>query len=137
MPVCILTCEVRNDNPDSWHISILGLDSKSASEMRSRHTDLDPGPESAFEMCLFHYEVRPIVCRFLVRPEINHIFEAMENRPEAILKLAAKYINTLESLNYKLKSTTPSSSEGKSKWTFTLRSSPSKSPLSKLKRSSK
>ncbi|XP_021966804.1 uncharacterized protein LOC110861980 [Folsomia candida] len=134
MPICILTCEARSGYPNSWHISILGLDVELASEMRSRHTELNPGSGSAVDTCIVHYKRDlPTSPELVVHNGVRDTFRAMSNRPEAILKLAAKYINSLESLHYKLKSTTADVSEGKSKWTFTLRSPPSKSPSSKWK----
>lgn len=46
---------------------------------------------------------------------------ALGNRPEAILTLAAKYINALENrFKYYVYNTTADYIEGKSKWTFTL-----------------
>lgn len=54
----------------------------------------------------------------------------MNNRPEASLKLAVKYINDLEDRwKYCFVSSTAVAYEDKNKWTFTLRSNPKRSSL--------
>ncbi|OXA38271.1 uncharacterized protein LOC110861982 [Folsomia candida] len=119
MPVCILTCEASYSSVDDWNISIFGLEVTQAEELKSRHPELN-----IVSSDILTVDAMPNLdansTHFEFQQRVKDTFSVMKDKPEAILSLAATYINALADLKYVVINTTAVSIGGLNKWTYAL-----------------